>query len=190
VKKYMVLMVAAALLAGCGGKDVAVDDATLAEGAGAGPLLSEDVLEGVDTAEGRDVAAAAYEEADINEDNIDGMFYTRAVAAGTTLTYQSRAGVVDLLESVVQYPDAVGYLALESGYRFGDRYVLVVSTGENGASCPATTYAIGFDIEQERVTGSTVIDGCDESVETAVAGNQLSVRKEGEAHVFHNGIVE
>lgn len=178
-------MVAAALLAGCGEKVAAQGDMPLAEGAGAGPLLGEDVLDHTTAGD----AGLAYQQADINEDNIDGLFHTRAVASGTTLTYQSRAGVVDLLEEVVQYPDAVGYLALESGYRFGDRYVLVVSTGENGMSCPATTYAIGFDLLEERVTGARVIDGCDETVATAVDGNQLNVSKEGEAQVFVDGIV-
>lgn len=52
---------------------------------------------------------------------------------------------MNILEHVVEYPDGTGYVNVEKAYSFGSKYLLIVSTGENGNSCPATTYAIAFD---------------------------------------------
>ena len=47
------------------------------------------------------------------------------------LIYQSKAGPHNIMEEVVQDTEALGYLKLERAYKFGNKYVLVVSTGEN-----------------------------------------------------------
>lgn len=103
------------------------------------------------------------------------------------LIYQSRAGVTNLMETVADYPDSLGYLGFEKVYFFGpNRYVIIVSTGESGMSCPATTYAISYDIKGEYVVGSTSIDGCSEEVQAFAEGNKLSIKKEGDTTVIYN----
>jgi len=109
----------------------------------------------------------------------------------TTLNYYSRAGVLNLMESVTQDYEYLGYLTLESAYQFGpDNYVIVVSTGEGGRSCPATTYAIAFDTKGEHVTGSTSIDGCSETVQSFADDNKLMIKKEGDSTVIYNAQLE
>lgn len=105
------------------------------------------------------------------------------------LNYQSRAGVMNVMEYVVGDPETVGYISVEKAYRFGDKYLLVVSTGEGGTACPATTYAFTFNPKTEAVTGKTEIDGCAETVESLAEGNKLTVKKDGKASVFYNGEV-
>ncbi len=97
---------------------------------------------------------------------------------------------MNLLESVVEYADSTGYVTIEKAYAFGpNKYVLIVSTGENGMSCPATTYVLSFDTQSEHVDGKASIDGCSEEVESFAEGNKLSIKKEGETTVVFNGKV-
>lgn len=120
-----------------------------------------------------------------------GPFSIERIDMGTALTYQSRAGVINLMEYIVDDPEATGYVSIEQVYSFGpNNYVLVVSTGELGRSCAANTYAFSFDSKREYVDGKTVIDGCSETVETFAEGNKLSLRKEGETTVVYNGVVK
>ncbi len=44
---------------------------------------------------------------------------------------QTKAGPHNIMQDVVEDPEALGYLKLERAYKFGNKYVLVVSTGEN-----------------------------------------------------------
>ncbi len=119
-----------------------------------------------------------------------GPFTVTAMDSGNAITYQSRAGVMNLLESVVEYADSTGYVTIEKAYAFGpNKYVLIVSTGENGMSCPATTYVLSFDTQSEHVDGKASIDGCSEEVESFAEGNKLSIKKEGETTVVFNGKV-
>ena len=106
------------------------------------------------------------------------------------LIYQTRAGQHNIMEEVVEDPEAIGYVDLERAYKFGNKYVLVVSTGENGNSCPATTYAFSYDIKSESVTGKTIIDGCSEVVEAFADGNKLTVKKEEKPTIIYNGEVK
>lgn len=109
---------------------------------------------------------------------------------GNAINYQSRAGIVNVMEQVVDDVDATGYVAVERAYKFGDKYVLVVSTGESGNSCPATTYAFTYDTKSENVTGKKTIDGCSESVETFAENNKLNIKKEGKVTVIYNGEIQ
>ena len=132
----------------------------------------------------------AYEALIVSGDEA-GPFSVQHTEMGTALTYLSRAGVMNLMESIVEYPDATGYVTIEKAYAFGpSKYVLVISTGENGRSCPATTYALSFDIKGEYVNGSTEIDGCSELVEAFADDNKLSIKKEGETTVIYNAEVK
>ncbi|ROZ81571.1 hypothetical protein EF096_17410 [Pseudomonas neustonica] len=120
-----------------------------------------------------------------------GPFSIEHMDMGTALTYQSRAGVMNLMEYVVDDPESTGYVSIEKVYSFGpNNYVLVVSTGEMGRSCEANTYAFSFDSKQEYVDGKTNIDGCSETVETFAEGNKLSIRKDGETTIVYNGVVK
>lgn len=114
---------------------------------------------------------------------------SKGESGGNELNYQSRAGVMNVMESVVDDPETTGYIAVEKAYRFGDKYLLVVSTGEYGNACPATTYAFTFDPTTESVTGKTTVDGCSETVEALAEGNKLTVKKDGNASIFYNGEV-
>lgn len=119
-----------------------------------------------------------------------GPFTVTSIDGGNAIYYPSRAGVLNVLESVVQYADGTGYVVIEKAYAFGPtKYVLIVSTGENGRSCPATTYALSFDTQSEFVDGKASIDGCSEIVEAFADGNKLSIKKEGETTVVFNGKV-
>lgn len=120
-----------------------------------------------------------------------GPFSIEYLDMGTALTYQSRAGMMNLMEYVVEDPESTGYVSIEKVYSFGPHnYVLVVSTGEMGKSCAANTYAFSFDSNREVVDGKTTIDGCSETVESFAEGNKLSIRKDGETTVVYNGAVK
>lgn len=120
-----------------------------------------------------------------------GPFTTQIEGMGTALNYQSRAGVVNVMESIVEQAEYTGYVSIEKAYTFGPgRYVVVVSTGEGGNGCPASTYVFSFDSKAERVDGKRKVDGCSELVEAVVEGNKLSVKKEGGGAVVYNGVVE
>ncbi|MDY0206055.1 MAG: hypothetical protein RBR82_05445 [Pseudomonas sp.] len=118
-----------------------------------------------------------------------GPFTVEHAEMGNTLNYQSRAGVMDLLEYVA--PDASSsYVVIEKAYSFGpNKYVLIISTGERGRSCAATTYAFSFDTKSESVDGVAEIDGCSEIVEAFADGNKLSIKKENEITIVYNGLV-
>ena len=106
------------------------------------------------------------------------------------LIYQTKAGPHNIMQDVVEDPEALGYLKLERAYKFGNKYVLVVSTGENGNSCPATTYTFSYDIKSESVIGKTEIDGCSEVVEAFADGNKLTVKKDEKPTIIYNGEVK
>lgn len=94
------------------------------------------------------------------------------------------------MEAIVEEAEYTGYVAIEKAYTFGPRYVVVVSTGEGGNACPASTYVFSFDAKAERVDGKREVDGCSELVEVVVEGNRLTVQKEGGGTVVFNGVVE
>lgn len=132
----------------------------------------------------------SYEQLITSGDAVGDLFVVQPLEAGNAVNYQSRAGVLNVLETVVEYPDATGYVSIDKAYKFGDKYLLVVSTGENGASCAATTYAFSFDMKSESVTGKTRIDGCSENVESLSEGNKLMVKKDGAPGTYYNGEVK
>ncbi|MES2918515.1 MAG: hypothetical protein V4729_07840 [Pseudomonadota bacterium] len=132
----------------------------------------------------------SYEQLIITDDAVGDVFEVATLEFGNAINYQSRAGVTNVLASVVQSPDATGYVKIEKAYRFGETYLLLVSTGENGNSCPATTYAFAFDTKTESVTGKKEIDGCSENIESLSDGNKLIVKKDGIASTFYNGEVK
>jgi hypothetical protein len=132
----------------------------------------------------------SYEQLIVSNGAVGDTFSVQPLESGNAINYLSRAGVINILEYVVEYPDATGYVAIEKAYSFGTKYVLIVSTGEGGASCPATTYAIAFDSKTESVTGKVEIDGCSENIESLSDGNKLVVKKDGAASVFFNGEVK
>lgn len=110
---------------------------------------------------------------------------------GNEINYQSRAGVVNIMEQVLDEPEYATYVGVEKAYAFGPhKYVLVISTGEGGNSCPATTYAVSFDTQTESVDGKTSIDGCSESVDSLADGNKLIIKKEGASTEVYNGLVK
>lgn len=120
-----------------------------------------------------------------------GPFTTQTQGTGTALNYQTRAGVVNVMEAIVEEAEYTGYVAIEKAYTFGpSRYVVVVSTGEGGNACPASTYVFSLDAKAERVDGKREVDGCSELVEVVVEGNRLMVKKEGGGTVVFNGVVE
>lgn len=108
---------------------------------------------------------------------------------GQAINYQSKAGRVNVMEQVVEDVEATGYVQINYAYKFADQYILIVSTGENGNSCPATTYAFSYDTKGESVTGKTEIDGCSEVVQSFAEGNKLTVKKDGKATTIYNGHV-
>lgn len=131
----------------------------------------------------------AYEAIMVSGDEA-GPFTLEHTEMGNVLNYQSRAGVMDLLEYVS--PDASSsYVVIEKAYSFGaNKYVLIISTGENGRSCEATTYAFSFDTKSESIDGVVEIGGCSEIVEAFADGNKLSIKKEDETTVVYNGLVQ
>lgn len=108
---------------------------------------------------------------------------------GHAIFYLTPAGMDNILEQVVEEPEYLGYLAVEKAYKFDDKYVLVVSTGESGNSCPATTYVIGYDTKSHSVSGSKKLESCSENIEAMSEGNKLTVKKENESLVFYNAVV-
>lgn len=136
----------------------------------------------------------SYEALYVSESGIgyDDLFVLQDIpdSMSKALIYQTRAGQHNIMEEVVEEPEAIGYVELERAYKFGNKYVLVVSTGENGNSCPATTYAFSYDIKSESVTGKTIIDGCSEVVEAFADGNKLTVKKEEKPTIIYNGEVK
>lgn len=109
----------------------------------------------------------------------------------TLLSYQARSGTMNLMGSILENPELTGYVAINKAYSFGaHRYVLVVSTGELGVSCPARTYVLSFDTKQESVDGYSEIEGCSEVVESLSEGNKLTIKKDGKATIVYNGIAK
>lgn len=132
----------------------------------------------------------AYQPLPINTDRA-GPFTTQPQGTGTALNYRSRAGVINVMESVVEQAEYTGYVTIERAYTFGpSRYVVVVSTGEGGNACPASTYVFSFDTEAEQVDGKQEVKGCSELVEVEAQGNKLLVKKEGGEVVVYNGVVQ
>lgn len=110
---------------------------------------------------------------------------------GLEINYQSRAGVMDVMTQVMEEPEYATYVVVEKAYAFGpNKFVLVISTGESGNSCPATTYAVSFDTRTESVDGKTSIDGCSEIVESLADGNKLIIKKDGASTEVYNGVVQ
>ncbi|MEG0634702.1 MAG: hypothetical protein RR517_19385 [Pseudomonas sp.] len=111
--------------------------------------------------------------------------------SGTEINYQSRAGVMNIMEQVIDEPEYATYVGVEKAYAFGpNKFVLVISTGEGGRACPATTYAVSFDTQSESIDGKTSVDGCSEAVDSLADGNKLIVKKEGATTEIYNGLVQ
>lgn len=107
------------------------------------------------------------------------------------LSYQSRYGITDIMSSVTEAGGWLGYLIFEAAYSFGpNRYVLIVSTGEGGRACPASTYVIVYDTKAESVIGSVQVEGCSEIVQAFAQGNKLMVKKEYGVVAVINGEIE
>ncbi len=109
--------------------------------------------------------SVVYEALIISGDDV-GPFSMADTDMGKAINYQSRAGVMNLLKSVVEDPESTGYVVVEKAYAFGpNKYVIVISTGERGRSCDATTYAFSFDTKSEYGDGKVEINGCSELAE-------------------------
>ncbi len=132
----------------------------------------------------------SYQLVAVTEDSIAGVFAIAVSESGHAINYQSRAGVVNILESVFDDLEGLVYMSVEKAYSFGDKYVIIISTGEGGRSCPASTYAFAFDLKTESVIGKKEIDGCSEGVESLADGNKLLVKKDGEASMFYNAEIK
>lgn len=135
----------------------------------------------------------SYEALYVSEGGIgfDNIFQT---GTRQVINYQTRVGRDNILEQVYTYKDfdvsLIGYLKVERAYKFGDKYVIVYSTGEDGNSCPASTFSLVYDANTESVNGVASIDGCSEIVQSFSEGNKLSVKKEGETTVVYNGEIK
>lgn len=139
-----------------------------------------------------EVSKVKYENLRISDSEIgNGDFHLSNPAEyeGHAIFYLTPAGMDNILEQVVEEPEYLGYLAVEKAYKFDDKYVLVVSTGESGNSCPATTYVIGYDTKSHSVSGSKKLESCSENIEAMSEGNKLTVKKENESLVFYNAVV-
>lgn len=132
----------------------------------------------------------SYQLANVAENSIAGIFTITTSESGNAINYQSRAGVVNILESVFDDLEGLVYVSVEKAYSFGDKYVIIISTGEGGRSCPASTYAFAFDLKTESVIGKKEIDGCSEGVEILADGNKLLVKKDGETSTFYNAEIK
>ncbi len=133
----------------------------------------------------------SYKPLNISEEGVaDFTLMTMKEGLGTAINYQARAGVMNVFEQVVDDITLTGYVVIQKAYSFGDKYVLIVSTGEGGQSCAATTYAFTFDTKTESVTGKSIIDGCSEIVEALAEGNKLTVKKDGKVSIIYNGEVK
>lgn len=108
---------------------------------------------------------------------------------GHAIFFLTPAGMDNILEQVLEDPTATGYVKVEKAYKFSDQYLLVVSTGEYGMSCPATTYVIGYDTKTHSVSGSKKLESCSENIEAMTEGNKLTVKKENESMAIYNAVV-
>jgi hypothetical protein len=106
---------------------------------------------------------------------------------GININYLSRSGTVNIIEYVLADVEYPGYVVIERVYKFLDNYQFVISTGESGRSCDATTYVFTFNSRSENVTGKTMVDGCSELIDSFADGNKLMVKKDGATSVFYNG---
>ena len=136
--------------------------------------------------------ATRYEQLPISDSDIGGIFTSGYSSTDhiPVLAYVSSQGPINLLETVLDDLEASGYVSVAKAYAFGNKYLFIISTGEHGRSCDATTYAFSFDRAQEQVSGKALIDGCSETVESFSEGNKLTVKKEGAVSVFFNGEVK
>lgn len=106
--------------------------------------------------------------------------------SGGNLFYSGRMGTSNVLEQVMEDAEYIEYLELKYAYKFGDKYVVIVSTNPYGRSCPATTHVFSFDTQSESVIGAKEIDGCSQVVQAFAEGNKLIVKKEGEQTTIYN----
>lgn len=132
--------------------------------------------------------SVAYEQL-IVTDNIIANVFTISEDS-RSINYQSRAGAINVLEKVLEDVDLAGYIKVEKAYKFAEKYIIIFSTGEKGASCPATTYAFAFDTKTESVIGKKELDGCSENIESFSEGNKLIIKKEGSSSTFFNASIE
>ena len=95
----------------------------------------------------------------------------------------------NILEQVLEEPELSGYVKVEKAYKFDSQYILVISTGEYGMSCPATTYVVGYDKKTHSVSGVKKLENCSENIEAMTDGNKLIVKKEDESATFYNAVV-
>ncbi len=134
-----------------------------------------------------------YENLRISDSEIgNGDFYlpNPAEYEGHAIFYLTPAGMDNILEQVVEEPEYLGYLKVEKAYKFSDQYLLVVSTGESGNSCPATTYVIGYDTKSHSVSGFKRLESCKEdALEFMSEDNKLVIKKENESFTFYNASV-
>lgn len=136
--------------------------------------------------------SAQYVSLAVSDDSIGGVLQLRrrGESGSVAIEHATGRGTVNLLEAVVQDVDLTGYVQVNAAYRYGDRLVvLVLSTGEYGLACPATTYAVSYDLLAGRVTGATSVDGCSEDVAVQAEAQRLTVRKEGAPTVVQEGRV-
>ena len=133
--------------------------------------------------------APEYKELEVTEKSIGGIFQLQQPndRIGFAINYASRKGVVNLMESVVDDVSLTGYVSVQKAYQFGEKYIFIVSTGEWGLSCPATTYAFTYNLSQEYISGKKSIEGCSENIITLIDGNKLIVKKEGAQSIFYDG---
>lgn len=109
---------------------------------------------------------------------------------GHAIFYLTPAGMDNILEQVVEDTEYLGYLKVEKAYKFSDQYMLIISTGESGNSCPATTYVIGYDTKSNSVSGFKKFESCTEDVlEFMSEDNKLVIKKENESFTFYNASV-
>lgn len=97
------------------------------------------------------------------------------------VAYIAPHGYQNVLEFVLNDVEAAGYVNVEAIYRYAERYVLVVSTGENGMSCPATTYLFTLNTRSNDVDQKAEVAGCSEDVVVQANDTTLVAQKESEA---------
>ena len=78
----------------------------------------------------------SYQLAEVTENSIAEIFAITASESEHAINYQSRAGVINILESVFDDLEGMGYMNFEKAYNFGDKYVIVISTGKGRRICP------------------------------------------------------
>lgn len=137
-------------------------------------------------------AVTPYVPLEVSADGIGGLLQLRhrGELGGVAIERATARGAINLMESVVPDVGLTGYVHVNAAYRYGDSLVLlVVSTGEYGQSCPATTYAFSYDLREERVASTAVVDGCSEAVAVQTDAQRLIVRKEGAPTEFSGGLL-